>query len=177
MGGDALKKMNKDHSDVENPKSFPAYTPKLAKAMTPTNEELNELFGRRFQPQPKQFTYRGKPVDKDKFFKAYSGWGMDGWDEPSGIRANDDEMVFSSEGDPFSLRFNSDGTLSALREDGEYDRFDTLEEMLSAYNGTGDSDEENEKNFIDNYYNADNSDITDGDKNSDWYQKFLKWRR
>lgn len=67
MDGDELKAKNRaresqkrisdiaNSPNVEHPTSYPAITPKLAKALTPTQDELNELFGRNFNASNRRY--------------------------------------------------------------------------------------------------------------------------
>ncbi len=170
------KKIKKiaESPDVEHPTSFPSYTPKLAKKLEPTKDELNGLFGRNFKANPKPLTYRGKPIDNGRFLNAMSQYIANGLELSEGfskpMKVNDKEIIYGDPNygdEPLSVAIDDDGSIRLYDMGREYDRYDNVDDLVNQFGF----------DYFDEAYDNDKQYYDDLDESSPMYDSYMNWRR
>lgn len=157
----------------------------LKSTTTPTQKDLNGLFGRDFKAKPKALQYKGRPIDKDRFLNAYALRQAENHSfSHSPIRYND-ELIFPAEENEdgslvTSLKIEPDGTLGAYDENGKYASFKDVDEMIDYWDLDGYSSDE--KPFMKKYYYGPQDydeyiGVDDLDDNArKTYDSYLNWK-
>lgn len=140
-----------DSPDVEHPSKFPAWTPKLAKKLAPTQDELNALFGREFTPKKKPFDRKKSTDMLEEFLRDY-GHRYGGY-EPKTKRFDDGSIEYSDY-DNGQIRYylNDDGSIDMFYKNGDANKFldfDELVDQSEKWEVDGYDDEEEKSKWFD----------------------------